>query len=304
MGQNFSTQVNTTIQSTYNSQTQILNEQCSANCTNISNNTSVIIQNSTIGGDVNLSQKCSATASCIMTGVIDAQVQSVLQNLNTQSASVSNSLMPGLNVSTNVNTTKQDLTNVLTQVVSQTCNSTSFNEQNNVTVAVLGSTVKGSLNFSQEGSTTASCVMSTTASSSIYNKLANDNQQSFKQTDAFSQIVLYIVIAIIAVAAIGLLATILRGKPACPPGGMNPQTGQPCPGGQMGSQIGAPYNPQGFSPQPQYQQPQYQQPQAQPQVYNAASNLNAIGNSARFQNGLTAIGNSPAYNRFMQRALS
>lgn len=193
----------TAINDSITSAVQSSQNACTATCENTFANNTVIISGTTIGGNVDLSLKCSAEALCSEDNSIDASVKNILRNAVEQQASTSG--FPARLLDANLNTA--ELTNrvktSLSQFLSNSCTATATNLFENNLIYLTNSQIGGSLILSQEGNARANCSQTNAAKLSVTNDLSNKATQTAKSTGLFGGIG-GAVMLIIAIAIVGI----------------------------------------------------------------------------------------------------
>lgn len=205
-------------QSNTSSQTQTLennilqatSESCQSNCTNIQEGQTIVINGSSIGGNIELNQQCTAQASCIMRGQIGAQVQSILNAMTKQSAVGQASMFQfsfeNQNQSSDIS---QNVTNTITQVMTSSCQGNSNNLEENNTVVLSNSRVGGDFVLSQKGSSTANCTMNNLSKIVLFNQETAKTKQSEKVESLLGGIIAIIILLIVIG---GIAAFVSSGK--------------------------------------------------------------------------------------------
>ncbi len=192
---------NTTV---LNTMTNITEQKCVANCSSTNNGNFVVIRNSSVGGDVNISnQSCKADASCAMTSsqtlTNDVNLTNTTNTKFTNVTDLFGDFDPQLNVGAGI--TKTTLNNSLTSVQSSTCAANSTNSNSGNFVYVSNASAGGNFNaFNQEGDATANCIMSATSNMQNYNKVKTSSDN---ETTSIGMMAIAMVVLVIGVLAIG-----------------------------------------------------------------------------------------------------
>jgi hypothetical protein len=186
--------MNNILQKEYNS--------CVAVCESEQSGNTIIIDGSTITGDVGLRQVCKANASCLMTNSIDAEVSNIIEDTIKQSNTTVNSLFSvNWNNQTNSTNIKSIVTNNVTQILTNTCNANESLNQSNNLLYISKSTIKGDfIGFALGDDATnanAACTMSNLAKLVVYNKVQADVSQSNTAIDIGAVILLVIMLMIL-----------------------------------------------------------------------------------------------------------
>jgi high-affinity nickel permease len=169
---------------------------CSASCQNLSEDEKYIINNSSIVGDLNLSQKCNAEALCVMKTNLEAIAA---QQLEAQSSVTT--LSPGglfnWTYGANTNVTSQTLENTYSQTINNLCQAEASNYRSGTLLYINDSSVVGDVDLSQSGSAQSQCAIENTASASVVQSSETEISTFTKSGSVL--IILSIVTAIILV---------------------------------------------------------------------------------------------------------
>ena len=132
---------------------------CNISCTNIQSGINIDIINSVIGGDINLTQKCSVDANCMVSNVADATTDVLFKAANSSNAKNAANLFSGdiLNFDSATSASRQDIKQTILQSTTETCKMASLNQMTNVNILAANSRIGGSINLSQDGSTQGTC---------------------------------------------------------------------------------------------------------------------------------------------------
>ena len=164
----------------------------------------------TVGGNVEVIQKGTASASCIINQNLDSQVQNIMSSIANQENSTVGSWISSFpfNKQNNSISVKQNITNQITQVMEAMCQGTQENLIQDTTI--IGKQAGGNFVLSQEGNAQANCTINNTAKIEIFNKETSKTSQGNKTTSLFA----LIFIAIIAIVIIGAIIAIIVVGPA------------------------------------------------------------------------------------------
>jgi hypothetical protein len=193
------------IQSVTDNIFQSTQEICTADCTAIQSGNTIIISGSDTG-NVNLTNQCSASASCAMNQQLNNQVSSIMSALAEQENTTS-SLWPVSFKFDNKNnkvTIRQAITNNITQLMQSICQSTSDNIQDN-NVIVFTDSSGGNITLSNKGSANSTCTMNNVARQVAFNQQTSKTNQTAEITSVFTTIIIIIVVLIIIGALVALL---------------------------------------------------------------------------------------------------
>lgn len=185
---------------------------CIANCTALQINPTIVISNTTVGGNVDITNQCNASASCVMQSTLDGQVQNIMSSM-TQQENVTTQLLPIAFDFNNKNTSvqiKQNITNNITQTMQAVCQATSNTIQTNPTIVGSNATVGGNLSITGGGSANASCTITNLARMNLFNQSTSTNNQTTKQASVLG----IMMIAIVLIMVIGAIILVIIIGPA------------------------------------------------------------------------------------------
>jgi ATP-dependent Zn protease len=212
MGSNTSLSIDQS-QTISNSSLNAVVNQCTARCDQIQSGNVVIIQGSTIGGNVTFDQECKATMTCEINNNLETDVSNILDAISKQT-SVTAKGFPDFNFD-NVNqslTSKQIITNSLTNLINNSCSASSTQIQNNNYTYVSNSTIAGSLQFTQKGDASAACVLTNRSAIKLANKASASASQSSTILGTGGIILALIVVVIIIIGVVFFISRLKKGK--------------------------------------------------------------------------------------------
>lgn len=176
-------QTNVNIQNMYNS-TQYNNSiLCESSCTDLINDSYIIIENSTVG-NINFDQECQSDASCVLEYDIEYINSMQQQNINFSSVESEKFAIPN---TTGVSTDDADIyvrvfnynlqsSYTSTSInINTTCKSVVNNVQEDIFITIKNSTT-GDINFTQKGNASLSCASVNDAKSSESVNLINNQE--------------------------------------------------------------------------------------------------------------------------------
>ena len=151
---------------------------CNITCTNIQSGINIDIINSVIGGDINLTQKCSVDASCMISNSSDATSDVLFKSANSSNAKNASNLFSGsvFNFDSATSESRQNIKQTIIQSTTEKCKMASLNQMTDVNILAANSRIGGSINLSQDGSTQGNCQLgnnftaATTATAMATNK--------------------------------------------------------------------------------------------------------------------------------------
>jgi len=184
-------QTNVNIQNIYNS-TQYNNSiLCQSLCTDLINDSYILIENSTVG-DINFDQECESQASCVLEYDIEYINSIQQQNIDFSSSEKEKFAIPN---TTGVSTSDADIyvrvfnynlqsSYTSTSInINTTCKSVVNNVQEDIFITIKDSTT-GDINFTQKGNATLSCASVNDAKSSeSVNLINNQELQAIVKSD-------------------------------------------------------------------------------------------------------------------------
>jgi len=194
-----------------NSILQASSETCIATCTNVEDNNTIIINGTSIGGNLDLTQQCKAQASCIMANQLDSQVQNIVKAMAEQKQTSKTSpfsfSFKGQNNEAQIN---QNITNSVTQIMNTACQSTSDNMMVNDTIVLTNDRVGGNFVLSQSGDATSNCTMNNLAKQVLFNK----ERATADQTQTIESVFFLIILAIIICLIVGAIIVFMVVGPS------------------------------------------------------------------------------------------
>lgn len=249
---------------------------CNVKCDNVMSGVNIDIINSMVSGDINLTQKCSVDASCMVTNSSDATSDVLIKAANSSNAKDAGGLFSGHLFSSDTASaeSRQSIKQTILQSTTETCDMASLNEMKDISILAVNSKIGGSISLNQEGSTKGNCQLgnnmsaaaSATAMASNKATSGKDKKGQKKGDKAgigsiMGFIVVMAVIFIIAkmftgeekknaASAAMMAAADARGLAGCPGGVkpiMNPKTGKAVIDPRT---MGPICPPQSFSPPP------------------------------------------------------
>ena len=128
---------------------------CNVTCQNIQSGVNVDIINSIVGGDINLTQKCSVDGSCSISSSSDATTDILFKAKNSSSAKNASYGIP--NIDTSVSESRQNMKQTILQNTTEKCDMSSINQMSDVNILAANSKIGGSISIDQDGATKGSC---------------------------------------------------------------------------------------------------------------------------------------------------
>lgn len=133
---------------------------CSVECDNTISGLSIEFINSVLGGNLEISQVCSANAQCIFNSTNSALADVAFSAQNSTTAAPG--VIPGITSQSATSASYQQINESILQSVSQKCNVQSANSASNVSIFAENSTIGGSVIYNQTGTSEGQCQFTTT----------------------------------------------------------------------------------------------------------------------------------------------
>jgi hypothetical protein len=201
--QNNISQSNSLAQTVNNNILNSSNSQCISTCSIYNGGNTIIIDGTTIQGNIEFNQTCNLQQSCVINSTLDTQVESILDSLSKQTSVTTRGLFDILgSSSTQENDVRQSLTTNISNLINSTCQSTADITNANNFVYLNNSNVQGSLQFNQTADVVSACTLNNMSRVVAQNKLTASNDQSAKILGSTG--LLLILLAIIAIIVIVL----------------------------------------------------------------------------------------------------
>lgn len=226
MGTNIST-YNQALLTSSNNIWENSSSACVATCSAPQNNPTIILNGTTVRGNVEIVAECNASAACAMQSQLDTQVSNIMQSMAQQSIVTTElipiSLMVAKQKTSNI--VQQNITNNITQNMQSICQATTNTMLNNPTIVGTNATVGGNLTIvSDGGSANADCTINNLARMSLFNSNVAQAAQSNKRKNVLGvvmiAIVMMLVLGVIIVLVImgpeGVAAVVGKGKGGAP----------------------------------------------------------------------------------------
>jgi hypothetical protein len=182
---------------------------CIGTCTTITTNQTIIISNTTVGGNIDITNQCSASASCVMQSIISSQVQNVMSSMASQE-NITTQLLPiafDFNNKNTSTTIQQNITNNMTQTLQAVCQATDTTLTTNQTLIGSNDTFGGNVSIMNQGSANANCTINNLSRMTLFNQSTSSDDQTTKQSTVLGVMMISIVI-ILVIGAIILVIVI------------------------------------------------------------------------------------------------
>lgn len=183
--------------------TQTSTDTCISQCSAVTDNNLVIINNSNINGDVTVSSTCNADLSCIINNNLDSNIQNIISAIVNQSQTTANGIFPTVSADSNSQTVNLQITNNITQVLASTCKAIDNVITNNNTIIVNNSNINGGFSVGAYGSANANCQLTNLAGIAVF------NSEQVQQTQSQTTLSLLSILAIAAVVGIVFIIVVV-----------------------------------------------------------------------------------------------
>ena len=255
-------------QSTLNQINNVSNQSCVTSCSTNTSDTTVVIDGSTVDGDINVMSVCNITgASCVLKASMTNDLhntQKTEQEMKKVEEDDPINILPMAifgDSSNDSQISNQSITNRVSNVLNSTCQNTATSNISGTTITVKnGAEVKGNINVNAHGNIDkTSCILNNVAK----NMITNDQYAKQKNKVFQGSPILFVIVAIVICVIGGLLVVLLLGvggmafkmsKGAkglkAPPGARPPPRARPPPPGARPPPPGARPPPPGERPPP------------------------------------------------------
>jgi hypothetical protein len=255
--------------------TQQFSGTCNVICQNTMNNTSIDIINSTIAGDVSITQTCSTNGACMIGSSMDSTMDVFFKAANSSGAqNAATGVVSYGNVDWSTTKSRQDMRMSSYQNTNESCSIGTYNQMDNVSIYTANSNIGGSVSISQDGSTGGNCTLNNSMSAAAHVTGLTDNiSLSGKQKGKGGILHFIIVISVLLIAFMmaksiagnsqsneqkqqDMQLAYARAQAGCPGGQkpiMNPQTGLPFIDMKTMRPVCPPYVPPPMQPPPSSQ---------------------------------------------------
>jgi len=206
MGAAFTSQQSSAIQSINNNILNASTSNCSATCSAYNGGNTVIINGTTINGNVSFNQSCDLVATCTINSQVNTNVTDIISSMQKQTSVTANGFpdfsLDGVSQSVQV---QQNITTSVANIIESSCqSSTQLVNQDNFTY-LNNSTVNGSLTFSQTGTVNSNCTLNNISSITVANKETASQSQTSVITSSILLFIILIVVVVVIIAIIFLL---------------------------------------------------------------------------------------------------
>lgn len=212
MGNQSSTESLASTQSITNQINNVANENCITACTSELSDVNVIIENSDVEGDINISAVCNILgSSCVLKAALSNSVQNVQKNKQLGETMQSASFLTWFSNQNNdtVESSNQSTANRVSNIINSTCQNNSTNSVDGVNIEVLaGSKVGGNINVQSDGTISKSqCIIDNTIRTTLSNDQTNDQTAKVFQGSP----ILFGIIAVVIVVVVIMIGIVILG---------------------------------------------------------------------------------------------
>lgn len=177
-----------------------VNQNCIATCKGSISRNSIIIDDSDIAGGINIFEKCTANASCVMANQSISTADTIISNTANQENDIVKGITDFMNIFNNnyndINI-RNAVTNNITNITNQTCQANSINDIDDNFIYARNSNITGGINlYSNQGSAKATCTMKNLSKIQSYVQIQNDASQTNREIGPLAFIAAIIVLAI------------------------------------------------------------------------------------------------------------
>lgn len=205
--------------------TQQFSGTCNVTCQNSMSNVTIDIINSTVGGNVTLSQSCSTNASCLIGSSMDATADTTFKATNSANAknAWSGWSLDPFNADISETDSRQDIKQSINQSTAETCNVSSYNQMNNITIFASNSTIGGDISVSQTASTQGQCQLTNSMSAAAYatgqtqnTATSGKDKKGQKKGNKSGKMVglTYLVIGVVVIVIVTIVGKVISGHSA------------------------------------------------------------------------------------------
>lgn len=201
-------------QSISNQINNLSNENCINSCTTEVNNVNMVIEDSTIEGDVTVSSICDILgATCMlkasMSNDVHNQQKNEQQGTELQENDPFNVFGSLFGMSSSISeSNKQSTANRVSNIMNSTCQENSNSSTQDVNIEIIGSKVGGNVNVSSDGSISKTqCSLENVSRTT----LANDQSNTQKATIAQGSPLLFAIIGVVIVVVVIMIGVVILG---------------------------------------------------------------------------------------------
>lgn len=200
--------------------TQNFGGTCSVLCSNDLSDASIAIINSSVGGNVEVTQACSANAQCAFSVTQSSLADAILKAQNSSGAALR---YLSIGVTTSDINSPQSISQAISQSVTESCSLTSSNQMNDISIFAANSQIGGDVVIGQVGNVQGGCALQTTMNAQALAQASNNScaQTGSKKScggkggkGSIGKYVLYGIGAIVLFMVVMLVVRLVRGSGA------------------------------------------------------------------------------------------
>lgn len=211
MGNQASSESLASTESISNQINNVSNENCITACDSEISNINMIIENSDIEGDVNVSAVCNILgSSCILKAALSTSVQNTQKNKQLGATMQSDSPLNWFSSqSSNIQeSNNQSISNKVSNVMNSTCQNNSTSTVDGVNIELIGDKVGGNINVDSKGNITKSqCIIDNVARTTLANEQSNSQTAKVMQGSP----ILFAIIAIVIIVVVVMIGLVILG---------------------------------------------------------------------------------------------
>lgn len=213
MGQSASTSL-VNNQSISNQISNVSNENCITACNSSVSNSSILLDDSTVEGNVSVSAVCNILgSSCVLKASLSTDLHNTNKSQQTAETmqendpfSILGSLF-GMNTN-NSETDNQSTTNRVSNIMNSVCQNKATTQDSGVNIQIIGSTVGGNVSIDADGSVSnTKCVIDNVART----KIVNDNSSSQKSAILQGSPLLFAIVGVVVVIVVVMIGIAIVG---------------------------------------------------------------------------------------------
>lgn len=199
MGAAFTSQQSVTIQNINNDVLNASTSTCTSTCSAYNGGNTVIINGTTINGNVTFNQTCDLVATCTINSQLNTNVSDIIKSLQNQSSITANGFPDfSLDGVSQLTQAQQNITTSIANIIESSCQSSSILVNQDNFTYLNNSTVNGSLTFSQAGNVNSNCTLNNISTVTV----ANQESASTSQSSVIASPLAFLVVAIILIAIV------------------------------------------------------------------------------------------------------
>ena len=211
MGNQSSTQSLASTQAISNQINNVSNENCITACDSDVSNINMLIENSDIEGNINISAVCSVIgSSCILKAALSNSVQNTQKNSQSAEAMQESDPLSWFSSSTSdqQEDSNQSTANRVSNIINSTCQNNSTSNVDGINIELIGDKVGGNVNVNSAGSVSKSqCILDNASRTTLANDQSNSQTAKVMQGSAL----LFGIIAVVIVIVVIMIGLVILG---------------------------------------------------------------------------------------------